>query len=957
MPRRLVTILGWILGVFGIALVLFWMILSSPLFSDFRRSLVETALSDAIGQPFIVRDDVRVRVRLSQIARVFVTGVEIPSENIGGTNLAELKHLELDVDFVSLLRGRLFLDNLSIEGLLVNMTRQQDGTTSWTPEDTQIATSKPTLDAANEGVQIGNKDDGILFFLSDKTASFTDISLKIDNQDSGFLFDFNLSSLLLEQLENGQLASLTSKGTVNNEAFLIDGKFPRGKPFTTKATFGELRLDFNGRPLTSEEGAGFAGTLTLDTGEIGEALDILRLDRVLEGNGHLSADIFSQKGVLKIEDLKTNIAFADGSSFDANGKLGNLLNTTGFDLTVDVRLYPENQPPVRAVDFKSLELTGITAHIVSEGSALIFEDLNFLTNSFDPALKQVGPVRIGKIQRTPEGLLSLLDIYLQMGPSDAPYVVANGKMTNVLQLKGLDFAGKLTAPASLVLRDLPNDKIEAFGSLNAEFAVTDASGNLSLTNLEAYTEGTDLWSLQASSAVPNVTTLENLTFSLDLDIADGAAFLAALDLEPVDVGAVEFTASATGHKEKFATTASIAVKESRLSVDLDTKVTDGNSVIRGMINSRLLRINDLQKGVDAVLELATLSSKADQPGNAASDGSTVSSDWKIEEPLVLGTADADDAKSGVAADDKPEEPLVLSTGDADDTKSDIVADDKPEEPLVLGAVESKATDLVDPVEMLVNLDLEIGIEIDEISGPRGRTKVSSELEVKEAKARFGPLEFSYGGGYFSLRAAMDLLKTPDLLTVSGATSGWDLGEILKTARLDIDANGKLRGRFNLTGNRKSAKAFVNSIFGSATVSMSNGAIATSLLELAGLGVFPWLFSAELKQGYTNIVCAVAPLNIQAGRVSSNSIVVETNRVQMVISGSLDWKKDSISMRAEPRPVGRPLARSAWPFSVTGALSKPNFKVHAGGSRSKRADGASKSPTERKPCVPDIHQLK
>ena len=928
MLGRLSIILGWLLGLLGVGAVLVWLVLSSPLFSDFRRSVFETALSDEIGQPLVVTDDVR--IRLGRIARVYVAGVEIPSETIEGVNLAELKLLELDVNLAALVRDELDIDNLSVDGLLVNLTTQEDGTTSWSPAPgpTDGAEKIPQTSKANPQAEEGT----ILEFLNDKTASFTGIGLKIDNQETGFSFDFDLSSLLLEQREIGQLVTLTSTGTVNGEAFSVDGKFPRGKPFTTRATFGDLRVDFDGQPLSAALGGGYSGVLTLDTGEIGEVLDILRLERVLEGNGHLSVGILRQAGALRIEDLKTDILLSDGSLIKVFGNVGNLVELHEFDISVDARLHPENQPPARAMDFKDLKLTGITAHIVNAEDLLKFEELTFLTNAFKQGLKQVGPVRIGKIWRSPEGMLSLLDISLQMGPVDAPYVMAKGEMTNVLQLEGLKFDGKLTAPASLVLRELPSEKTEAFGSLSADFAFTDAPGHLSLTRLDAYTEGTDLWSLKAHSAVPNVTSLEDLTFSLDLDVADGAAFLTALDLEPVDVGVVEFTASAKGQEEKFTTTASIAVAESRLSVALDTVVTDGNSVVRGAVRSERLRIKDLQNGVASALEIASLSKKADAQRKATRDNPAAGGDGKIEEPLVLATGDSEDAKPDAETDNKPEEPLVLGTGKA------------------------KPADLVDPAEMLAKLDLEVGIEIEKITGQRGVTKVSSELEIKDAKARFGPFEFSYGGGYFNLSAAMDLVKSPELLTVSGAASGWDLGEILKAAGVDIDARGKLRARFNVTGNRKSAKAFVNSIYGSATVSMANGAIATSLMELAGLGIFPWLFSAELNQGYTNIVCAVAPLRIQAGKVSSNSIVVETKSVQMVIAGALDWKNDTISMRAEPRPVGRPLARSAWPFSVTGSLSNPDFKVHAGGSRARRADGATQSPAKRKPCTPDIRQL-
>jgi len=453
MPRRLTIILGWILGLLGLAVVLFWLVLSSSIFSGVRRSLVETALSEEIGQPLIVRDDVR--IRLGRIARLYVAGVEIPSENIKGVNLAELHLLELDVNLASLLQGKLDIDNLSVDGLLVNVTTQQDGKSSWTSALDTNSKAKASSYSSKASVQIEDSDGSILEFLNDKSASFSEIGLKIDNEKSGFTFEFDLSSLLLEQLENGQLVSLTSNGTVNGEAFSIKGSFPRGRPFTTQASFGELRLDFDGQPLGGEQGGGFSGLLTLDTGEIGAVLDILRLNRVLEGHGRLSADILRQGSVLKIENLKTEVSLADGALYQVNGIVGNLLDATGFDITMDARLHPEGQPPARAVDLRTLELTGITAHMISEEKALKFEDLTFLTNAFDQGLKQVGPVRIGRILRTPEGQLSLLDISLRMGPPDTPFVVAEGELTDILQLKGLEIAGKLTAPASLVLRELP----------------------------------------------------------------------------------------------------------------------------------------------------------------------------------------------------------------------------------------------------------------------------------------------------------------------------------------------------------------------------------------------------------------------------------------------------------------------------------------------------------------------
>ena len=88
----------------------------------------------------------------------------------------------------------------------------------------------------------------------------------------------------------------------------------------------------------------------------------------------------------------------------------------------------------------------------------------------------------------------------------------------------------------------------------------------------------------------------------------------------------------------------------------------------------------------------------------------------------------------------------------------------------------------------------------------------------------------------------------------------------------------------------------------------------------------------------------------------DQVVAETKSVQLVAKGKIDVKNDAISLRAEPRPVGKPLARSAWPFDVSGKLSDPRFKLDIGGSRNSRADGADVMPANRTPCQPDILQL-
>jgi hypothetical protein len=445
-----------------------------------------------------------------------------------------------------------------------------------------------------------------------------------------------------------------------------------------------------------------------------------------------------------------------------------------------------------------------------------------------------------------------------------------------------------------------------------------------LTSLSAATVDTELWSLNAKASLGDVTKLKGIEIDFGLSAPDGKSLLTALNLDPIDPGPFGFSFRADGEGKDLKINASLGAGRSQLEASFESLIEGGAPIIGGLIRSDRLWIEDIQKAVASAAQLASLrSAEGEEKENGQS---------KSEEPLVL---------------EKIEEPLVL---------------EKAEEPLVLGGAGQDNEGISGPGELLsfqsiaAKTDLDIAIEIEKIEGQQGVTSVQSVIEAKDGQARFGPLNFSYGGGSFTVNAGVNVIESPDLVTISGTTSGWDIGTLFKTAGIDLDARGKLRADFDVTGNRASPLTYVSTMSGSAFVSMSNGAIGTSLIELAGLGIFPWLFSNELGQGYSKIVCAVAPLSIRSGRVSTNAAVLETERVQMVIAGSLDWKNETISMRAEPRPVGRPLARSAWPIDISGSLRKPKVDLQVGGSRPQVDQRDVAMPAERVPCKPDISQL-
>ncbi len=902
MRKLLLWTFGSLLGLVALAAIGIWLLLALPLFSDLRRSIAEEVLSDQIGQPLHIREDVR--VVLGPVSRITVAGVEIPSQSVDGTALAELKRLEMDLDLVALSRGELHFDDLLVDGVQANLLTEADGTTSWR----EAPLEKDEEEDDPEPAQREAEGDGILVFLKDKNVEFTSIGLTIDNAVSGFSFAFDLEALSLSQDPGGARSTLTGEGTVNGQAFEIDGDFPHDAPFTTRAAFGDLTAKFDGAPYSADQGGGFSGDLAVDTGAFGDFLEVLGLERALEGGGTLTAHLVRKPGRLGVEDFNATVTLAEGQELAANGSAENLLETEGLDVTFDAQLFQQGKQPATARTFGDLKLTAIDLHVVSTDAGLEFENLVFHTNLFDHGLERVGPITIEHLRKLPDGRLAMQGMTLQAGPVEAPYLRANGEILDLLQLEDLSFEGSLNGSAKLLLSDLGDEVADAFGGIEAGFGISDEGGALALNRFEARNFGTDIWTLDLKLLVDDLTALGGLDFDLDFDVLDGATFLSALELSPVPVGALGISATTRKQGEDFAASAGFTAGGSDLTATLDATFPEGAPVVRGSIESDRVNLGDLQNLSASLAQLQVLFDSEKRP------------------------------------DDPEVKPLVLPR-------------EEPEvKPLVLPKEQGKPSDLLNPEDLLTKADVEIAIDFREISGQKGVSAVSSTLSSREGKLSFGPLDLAYGGGNFSLTAAMDMIDAPDRIALSGATSGWDFGEILDSLGLGIDAHGMLRGDFALNGRLGSAESFLNSMRGRASISMANGKISTSLLELAGLGIFPWLFSEEFRKGYTDITCVVAPVRIEAGKVSTNSIVVETGSVQLVGKGTVDWVNDLIALRAEPRRVGKPLSRSAWPFDVTGKLSAPEFKLDVGGSRSRRADGADEMPADRKPCVPDMHQL-
>jgi uncharacterized protein involved in outer membrane biogenesis len=918
MRRFVVRAILAVLALLALVSIAAWAFLAAPVFEPRRQQIVGSLLSRALHRPVAVEGDVQLRV--SQTVRLIATDARIPDLASATADLGRADRLELDADLSNLLAGRLIFDALTIDGLRLFFVTDQDGTQNW-PASSAAAQTDPAGETGRSEASADSAQpstDAKPGPFDSAKVTLRRASLDIDDQVTGFEFDLGFDDFVFQRSDQGSIAEFAANGQLNGEPVVVSGRYPRHAPFETLLRIGDIDVELTGGPDPLANG-GLVGHLTSEIRELVVLLETLKLEPTLKGRATLDAGFRVQGSTISVDRFEARMASQRGATYRASGSIGDLARLHDINASLQGSLFAEGQAPPGAATIQDIAFTGFDLELAGEIDDLNLKSLSVYTNAFDQQFDEIGQVAINKVHRTEDGKLRIDNIRMQAGPPDAPLLVAEGSVGDVLAFSEIDLQGGLTVSAGTLLRSLDPDRALALGHIEGTFAITDTERGIGLNRLSAEVVGTDLWTFSTENSVENLRDLDHISVDMALGIENPGRFLDALGATPVDGGALRFDLGITGTGRSYVNRVTLAAGATRADITVNVDLEDTGAVARGSLVSDRVALSDIRNATAFFThfftrEQAVAASRVVQP--------LVLPDARVVQPLILEEA-------------REVQPLVLP-------KQDL----------------SGAIDQFLSIDRLVShSDVDFGIDIKQIVGADAVSRVNSELIVREGKLAFGPLRLSHGGGYVTIEAAMDVLKSPGILTLRGSTGGWDLGRILASIGADIGAYGVLSGRFALSGSSSGLDRFLRTMAGSAEISMGRGRIDTSLLELAGLGVVPWLFSRDLRQGYSQVVCIDAPVRIDRGRITTNAFVLETRDVQLVATGTIDVLNDVVSLRAEPRPVGRPLARSAVPVDIYGTLSNPQVRLHLAGERAVRRDDAPAMPQDRQPCKPDIDQLR
>ena len=239
-------------------------------------------------------------------------------------------------------------------------------------------------------------------------------------------------------------------------------------------------------------------------------------------------------------------------------------------------------------------------------------------------------------------------------------------------------------------------------------------------------------------------------------------------------------------------------------------------------------------------------------------------------------------------------------------------------------------DVIDTANFLETLLIALQVKVDAIAGGgRQASNMQGRVTYRDGTIGLEPLSMTYLGGRASANGTIDTSGESNIFALKGKVNNLRIGEVLKEMDADYPVRGALYMTYDLSGAARTAADIPRALNGSLTMSLHNGWIGTSLLDLSGMTLPAWLFARGERGNQATIVCAVAPFVFRNGRGDTNGLVLETRNVQVAGTGTIDFRNDKVDLRFRPRALRRQLVNVTQPFAIQGSLDSPS--VNLGGA--------------------------
>lgn len=235
------------------------------------------------------------------------------------------------------------------------------------------------------------------------------------------------------------------------------------------------------------------------------------------------------------------------------------------------------------------------------------------------------------------------------------------------------------------------------------------------------------------------------------------------------------------------------------------------------------------------------------------------------------------------------------------------------------------TDSMLSAKFLRRFDAGIDVKAEQVlSGTDRLANGALHLELERGRLKLDPAIVNLPGGSLRLSMAYDLKESAVDFAVSSAIERFDYGIIARRLRRVDDLRGLFSLDLQISGTAPSLAAILPNANGKLDFAVWPKDLSSGAFNLWSANLVLSLLPL-IDPGSKSVVnCIVGRFDIQDGKMSSDKMLIDTNRLRIRGSGHADLASEQLALVFRPRAKGFAMFRLQTPLRVGGTLTDQRF---------------------------------
>jgi uncharacterized protein involved in outer membrane biogenesis len=234
-----------------------------------------------------------------------------------------------------------------------------------------------------------------------------------------------------------------------------------------------------------------------------------------------------------------------------------------------------------------------------------------------------------------------------------------------------------------------------------------------------------------------------------------------------------------------------------------------------------------------------------------------------------------------------------------------------------------------PIERMREIDGELhftGKQLGTAVGDLGAVSFSLSLENQALRLNEFRVRGS-SGARIDAAATIDASQNPPPMSLQVSVRELNYGALVQQAGLAELVEGTVHLTLGLTAKGVSRYELLSTANGQFIVVGEQGRFGSRRLDLWGSDLVTTMLSPRWHQeDVTELNCVVADIDIAAGVATTDKLLIDTGRITIGATGTLNLKTEELNLVFAPRPKRASLVSLTSPAHVTGTLSAPEVSA-------------------------------